>query len=113
MRGWSFNIITVILSNIILLVLKDLRANFVVICTLKNGQTAWLGLVKGNLASFHDYVSIKVEHLKCSRMTSITQKDVTGGPRLKLIKHTLPENKAPTTKRPEMAHSKSRQCMIS
>jgi hypothetical protein len=36
MHGWSFTIITIILSNIILLVLKDLLANFVVTCTLKD-----------------------------------------------------------------------------
>jgi hypothetical protein len=51
MRGWSF---TIILSNIILLVLKDLLANFVVTYTLKDRRTAWLGLVEGNLASLHD-----------------------------------------------------------
>jgi hypothetical protein len=36
MRGWSFAIITIILSSIILLVLKDLLANIVVTCTLKD-----------------------------------------------------------------------------
>jgi hypothetical protein len=30
MRGWSFTIITTILSSIILLVLKDLYANFII-----------------------------------------------------------------------------------
>ena len=39
-------------------------------------------------------------------MTSITQENPIGGPRLKLIKPTLLENKAPTTKSPEMAHSR-------
>jgi hypothetical protein len=33
MHGWSF---TIIFSNIILLVLKDLLANFIVTCTLKD-----------------------------------------------------------------------------
>jgi hypothetical protein len=36
MRGWSFTIITIIGSSIILCVLKDLLANFVVTCTLKD-----------------------------------------------------------------------------
>jgi hypothetical protein len=54
MRGWSFTIITIILSSIILLVLKDLLAYFVVTCTLKARRIAWLGLVEGNLASLHD-----------------------------------------------------------
>jgi hypothetical protein len=54
MRGWSFTIITIILSSIILLVLKDLLANFVVTCTLKDRRIAWLNLVEGNLASLHD-----------------------------------------------------------
>jgi hypothetical protein len=54
MRGWSFTIITIILSSIILLVLKDLLANFVVTCTLKGRRIAWLGLIEGHLASLHD-----------------------------------------------------------
>jgi hypothetical protein len=44
--------------------------------------------------------------MKCSRMTSITQENPIGRPRLKLIKPTLLENEAPTTKSPEMAHSR-------
>jgi hypothetical protein len=39
-------------------------------------------------------------------MTSITQENSIGGPRLKLIKPNLLENKAPTTKSPKMAHSR-------
>jgi hypothetical protein len=54
MRGWSFTIITVILSNIILLILKNLLANFVIICTLKDRRIAWLCLVEGHVASLHD-----------------------------------------------------------
>jgi multisubunit Na+/H+ antiporter MnhC subunit len=62
MCGWSFTIIIIFLSGIILLVLKDLLANFIITCTLKDRQSAWLYLVEGNLASFHDQVSIKIEH---------------------------------------------------
>jgi hypothetical protein len=54
MRGWSFTIITIILSSIILLILKDLLANFIITCTLKDRQIAWLCLVKGHLASLYD-----------------------------------------------------------
>jgi hypothetical protein len=36
MRGWSFTIITIILSSIIPLVLKDLLAHFIITCTLKD-----------------------------------------------------------------------------
>jgi hypothetical protein len=39
-------------------------------------------------------------------MINITQKDSIGGPQLKLIKPTLLEDKTPTTKSPEMAHSR-------
>jgi hypothetical protein len=46
------------------------------------------------------------ETTKCSRMTSITQENPIGRPRLKLIKPTRLENEAPTTKIPEMAHSR-------
>jgi hypothetical protein len=54
MRGWSFTIITIILSNIILLVPKDLLANFVITCRLKDRRITWLFLVEGHLASLHD-----------------------------------------------------------
>jgi hypothetical protein len=36
MHGWSFTIIAIILSSIILLVFKDLLANFIITCTLKD-----------------------------------------------------------------------------
>jgi hypothetical protein len=54
MSGWIFTIITIILSSILLLILKDLLANFVVTCTLKDKRITWLGLIEGNLASQHD-----------------------------------------------------------
>jgi hypothetical protein len=54
MRGWSFNIITIILSSIILLILKDLFSNFIITCTLKDRRIAWLCLVEGHFASLHD-----------------------------------------------------------
>jgi hypothetical protein len=54
MRGWSFTIITIMLSSIILLILKDLHANFAVTCTLKDRRIAWLCLAEGKLASLHD-----------------------------------------------------------
>jgi hypothetical protein len=51
MRGWTF---TIILSSITLLVLKDLLANFIITCTLKDRRIAWLCLVEDYLASLHD-----------------------------------------------------------
>jgi hypothetical protein len=54
MHGWSFTIITIILSSIILLVLNDLLANFIITYTLKDRQILWLCLVEGHLASLHD-----------------------------------------------------------
>jgi hypothetical protein len=54
MCGWSFTMITIILSSIILLIIKDLLTNLIITSTLRNRRTAWLGLIKGNLASFHD-----------------------------------------------------------
>jgi hypothetical protein len=54
MRGWSFTSITIILSSIILPILKDLLANFVVTCTFEDRRIAWLCLIEGNLASLHD-----------------------------------------------------------
>jgi hypothetical protein len=54
MRGWSFTIITIIFSSIILLVLRDLLTNFIITCTLKDRRIAWLCLVEGHLASLYD-----------------------------------------------------------
>jgi hypothetical protein len=54
MHGWSFTIITIILSSIILLVLKDLLANFIITYTLRDRQISWLCLIEGHLASLHD-----------------------------------------------------------
>jgi hypothetical protein len=53
MCGWSFTIITIVLSSLIL-VLRDLLANFIITCTLKDRRIAWLCLVEGHLASLHD-----------------------------------------------------------
>jgi hypothetical protein len=38
MRGWSFTVITIILSNTILLILKVLLSNFIITCTLKDKE---------------------------------------------------------------------------
>jgi hypothetical protein len=54
MHGWSVTIITIIHSSIILLVLKDLLANFVITYTVKDRRIAWLCLIEGNVASLHD-----------------------------------------------------------
>jgi hypothetical protein len=54
MCGWSLTFVTIILSSIILLVLKDLLANIIITCTLKGRRIAWLCLVEGHLASLHD-----------------------------------------------------------
>jgi hypothetical protein len=54
MHGWSFTIITIILSSIILCVLKDLLANFIITCTLKDKRITWLCLVEGHLTSLYD-----------------------------------------------------------
>jgi hypothetical protein len=53
MCGWSFTSITIVLSSLIL-VLRDLLANFIITCTLKDRRIAWLCLVEGHLASLHD-----------------------------------------------------------
>jgi hypothetical protein len=113
MRGWSFTIIIIILSSIILLILKDLLANFIVTCTLKDRRIAWLCLVEGNLSSFHDYISVKVENTKCSRMTSITQENPIGRSRLKLMKPTLFENEDRQPKALKWLTLGARPCMSS
>jgi hypothetical protein len=103
MRGWNFTIITIILSSFIL---KDLLTNFIVTCALKDRRVAWLCLVEGYLASFHDLVSFKIEHTVFSRIIRVTKENAIGGLCLKLIKLALLENKASTTKSPKIAHSR-------
>jgi hypothetical protein len=63
-----------ILSMFILLLLKDLLAKLIITCTLKYKLTTWLCLVEGHLASLHDLVSFKIEHMICSRVRCITKK---------------------------------------
>jgi hypothetical protein len=41
-------------SSIVLLVLKDLLANFILTYTLEDRRIAWLCLVESHLASLHD-----------------------------------------------------------
>jgi hypothetical protein len=57
-----------IISMFMLLLLKDLLAKFIITCTVKDKLTMWLCLVKGYLASLHDLVSFKIEHMICSRV---------------------------------------------
>jgi hypothetical protein len=54
MHGWSFTFITIILSSIIHLIVKDLFTNFIITYILKDRRIAWLCLVEGHLASLHD-----------------------------------------------------------
>jgi hypothetical protein len=64
-----------IISMFMLLLLRDLLAKFIITCTLKDKLTAWLCLVEGYLASFHDLVSFKIEHTICSRVRCITKEN--------------------------------------
>jgi hypothetical protein len=57
-----------IISNFMLLLLKDPLAKLIITCTLKDKLTTWLCLVEGYFASLHDLVSFKIEHSICSRM---------------------------------------------
>jgi hypothetical protein len=106
MCGWSFTIITIVLSSFIFFILKDLLSNIIVTCTLNDRRAAWLGLVEGYLTSFHDLVSFKVEHTIFFRMIRITKENAIRGPCLKLIELALLENKALATKSSKMAHSR-------
>jgi hypothetical protein len=74
-----------IISMFMLLLLKDLLAMFIITCTLKNKLTTWMCLVEGYLASLHDLVSFKIEHMICSRMRCITKENTIDRPSLKLI----------------------------
>jgi hypothetical protein len=68
----------------LLLLLKDL-AMFIISCTTKDQRAIWLCFVEGNLASVHDLVSFKVEHMICSRVSSIAKENTIDRPGLKLI----------------------------
>jgi hypothetical protein len=64
-----------IVSMFMLLLLKDLFAEFIIACTLKDKLTTWLCLVEGYLTNLHDLVSFKVEHTICSRVRCITKEN--------------------------------------
>jgi hypothetical protein len=64
-----------IVSIFMLLLLKDLLANFIITCTLKDKLTTWLCLIEGYLASLQDLVSFKIEHMICSRVRCITKEN--------------------------------------
>jgi hypothetical protein len=74
-----------IISMFILFLLKDLLAKFIITCTIKDQRATWLCLVEGNLASLHDLVSFKIEHLKGSRMTHVTKENAIDRPSLELV----------------------------
>jgi hypothetical protein len=58
-----------IISMFMLLLLKDLLANFIITCTLKDKLTTWLCLIEGYLASLHDLVSEMHNQKKYHRPT--------------------------------------------
>jgi hypothetical protein len=94
-----------IISLFMLLLLKDLLTKFIVTCALKNKLTMWLCLVEGYLASLHDLVSFKIEHMICSRVICITKENTIDRPSLKLVQ-LLPflKDKALPTKDMEVTH---------
>jgi hypothetical protein len=94
-----------IVSMFMLLLLKDLLARLIITCRLKDKLTTWLCLVEGYLASLHDLVSFKIEHMICSRMRCITKENTIDRPSLKLIQ--LPaflQNETLATKYMEVTH---------
>jgi hypothetical protein len=63
------------ISMFMLLLLKDLLAKFIITCTLKDKLTTWLYFVESNLASLHDLVCFRIEHMICSRVRCITKEN--------------------------------------
>jgi hypothetical protein len=94
-----------IISMFMLLLLKDLLAKLIITCTLKDKLTTWLCLVEGYLASLHNLVSFKIEHMICSRVRCITKENTIDRPSLKVIQ-LLPflKDKALATKDMEVTH---------
>jgi hypothetical protein len=94
-----------IVSMFMLLLLKDLLAKLIITCTLKDKLNTWLCLVEGYLASLHDLVSFKIEHMICSRMGCITKENIIDRPSLKLIQLlAFLQNETLATKDMEMTH---------
>jgi hypothetical protein len=61
--------------------------------------------VNSNLASLHDLVSFQIEHMKCSRMRSITKENTIDRLSLKLIQIlAILQNKVFASKHMEMTH---------
>jgi hypothetical protein len=94
-----------IVPMFMLLLLENLLAKLIITCTLKDKLTTWLCLVEGYLASLHDLVSFKIEHMICARMRCITKENTIDRPILKLIQ-LLPflKNKTLASKEMEVTH---------
>jgi hypothetical protein len=75
----------IFIVSMFMLLLKDLLAKLIITLTLKNKLSTWLCLVEGYLASLHDLVSFKIEHMICSRMRCKTKENTFDRPSLKLI----------------------------
>jgi hypothetical protein len=105
MFSWGHHTAIFIVSMFMLLLLKDLLAKLIITCTLKDKLTTWLYLVEGYLASLHDLVSFKIEHMICSRMRCITKENTVDRPSLKLIQLlAFLQNKSFPTKDMEVIH---------
>jgi hypothetical protein len=96
---------TIFIISMFMLLLNDLLTKFIITCTLKNELTTWLCLVEGHLASFHDLVSLKIEHTIRSRVRCITKENTIDRPSLELVQ-LLPilKNQALATKDIEVTH---------
>jgi hypothetical protein len=93
------------ISMFLFLFLKDLLAKFIISCTIKDQRATWLCLVEGKLTSLQILVSFQVEHVECSKVSSIAKENTIDSPSLELIQIlALLQNKAIATKNMEMIH---------
>jgi hypothetical protein len=97
-------VLPIIISTFILLLFKEVLGHLLITCTFKAKWGTWHCLVKGYLASLHDFVSLKVKHPIGSRVVSISQENTITRPSLKLVEFSLLKNKALAAKDSKMTH---------
>src|SRR6185503_18477157 len=97
--------LSVTLCTFFLLIFKDGGAELIISCNFKDKRIARCSLVKSDFTSLSDDVSINNQHTVRFRVRSITEKNTVRRARLKLIKISIFQHKAPAIENSEMVNT--------
>src|SRR6185312_8578919 len=87
--------LSVAICSFFLLIFKDGGAELIISCNFKNRRIAWCSLVESDFTSLSDDVSVNNQHTVRYRVRTITEKNTIRRARLKLIKSSIFQHKAP------------------